>query len=360
MSILLMIAILGIIAIFSLSLLRALLRELDHNASRKETAALKAQKNAFEQAILKQGFIPGPDEWAAAVASELSQHATAIATNSRRNARVLLVDTSGWFTNVTLPYTQTVAGAAIRPIKARMMLVSTLGRALPALGSYPATNEFAALWNVNDGQVPATTAWTGWTPAQGRDVKVERILLDPFFVSFRVATAKSQASPGQFSIGAPSPLFTAPWQQLTNPPRYLLRGTRVWLYSDVPSGSLLDARQILSDNAFYRYENGIWKSSSVGADLPGGMDIAAVVKGFLDAVPNHNARFGADQQKLVVESMVEYMTGYNEWCKAEFPEGAMKTALYQTQVRMMLRCQELFKESGGSDNYFPVNTTACQ
>jgi len=341
MSLLVMIALLAIIAIFALSLLRALIREIDHRVSRQESAMLKAQKNALEQAILRTGIIPAPNTWVTAVAAELGEQTNAVAINPRRQQRHLLIDPTGWLTNVTLPYTQNAAGATIKPVNARMMIVSSLG----ANGPYPSSTNFALFWNRRDDL---------------DDMKVERILLDPLFVELRLATGKAAAQAGQYglyAIGAPTNYYAAPQQQLTNAPRYLLRGTKVLLYTHT---SLLDARQILTKNAFYRYEDGIWKSSAVGADLPGGLDLAAVVKGFLDAIPNTNALYKAAQQQMVVGAMMDYMRGYIAWGNAGFPSGTMKTQLGATQLAMMLRCQELFKESGGSANYFPINNGACQ
>jgi len=362
MSLLAMIAIVAIISIFMLALLRALIREIDHAVARKELATLKIYKQGLEGAILRNGQIPAPEGWAAAVAAEVGADATRVGTNPRHGLRILMVDTNGWLGGVTLPYTQNVDGSAVKPENARMMIVSSLGEPVPdTLGNYPAGTEFAALWNCREGTIPATTAWTGW---DGRpdDVKVERVLLDPLFLSLRLATSKSEPYFGQYAIGGDTTLYQAPLQLAANPPRYLLRGTKVWLYTSQTDGSFLDSRQILTKSAFYRYEDGIWKSNAAGADLPGGMDLAAVVKNFLEATPNTNALHSAEQQAMVVEAFMDYMQGYIAWGQAGFPDNAMRTEMLGLQDAMMTRCQEIFMDTiaGSSDSYFPINNGPCE
>jgi hypothetical protein len=357
-SLIAMIGIVAIVGIFAVVLLRELLREIDHAVSRQESAALEAQQGAIEQSIMRTGAIPGPTNWANAVAAELGAQVATVATNPRRHTRNLLVDTNGWLQSGVLPYTQTVAGVTNppQPLNARMMIVSSLGTSPPALGNYPAATEFAALWNCRDGQVPTAGAWAGWN-GRPADIKVKRILLDPLFVELRLVTGKSEPQYGQYSIGAAAPLLFAPRQQLSNNPRYLLRGTMVWLYTDVNRFSRLDARMILTKNAFYRYEDGVWKAGAVGADLPGGLDLAAVVKGFLDAIPNTNAFNGALQQTMVVDSMMAYMRGYIAW---QAGSGVTRDDMLVMQDNMMTTCGVLFMDSLNGKSYFPINAGACQ
>lgn len=364
MSLLMIIGFLAIISIFALVTLRELLREIDHSVSRQETATLKAHGQALQQWILDHGCIPAPTggtNWIEAVGAKLGAETNSVAVNPRHQTRLLMVDSSGWLGTTGLPYVQAIPGSINQPVNARMMIVSSLGQAMPGgLTSYPSATEFAALWNCREGTIPATTAWGGWT-GRPEDIKVERIRLDPLFLELRVVTGMKEPAYGRYAIGDPNVVDNAPRQAMSNPARYILRGSMVYLYTSAASGGLLDARQIQTKNSFYRYEDGIWKSSAVGADLPGGLDLAAVVKGFLDATPNTNALNGAAQQQMVTGAMMDFMRGYIAWAQAGFPSGTMKANLSSIQVNMMLCCQQLFKDGGNvNNNFFPINNGPCQ
>lgn len=361
-SLIVMIGVVAVVAIFAMALLRSLIREIDHRVARQETATLKTHKEALERTIMRNCYIPGPNDWANVVASEIGATGSRVATNPRRRARVLLVDTNGLFNVLPLPYTQTAAGitAPPKPMNARFMIISSLGEAPPNIGNYPPAAEFAALWNCAEGQIPATAAWSGWN-GRPADIKIERIPIEPLLAELRLVTSKNETVYGQYSIGTDPNLYPAPVQLPVNPPRYLMRGTKVYLYTAASRGGLLDARQILNKNSFYWYEDGVWKSSAVGAELPGGLDLAAVVKGFLDATPNTNAFYGASAQSKVTQAMMDYMKGYAAWGEAGFPNNSMKTDLSAMQSDMMQKCQMLFMDGGNepADN-FPINNGPCE
>lgn len=380
-SLLVWIGILAIVAIFAVVLLRALLREIDHSVAREETAKLAAYSRALQNWAMANGTIPGPVSspvWATAVAAEVGVDAPTVATNPRRQPRYFMVDTNsfrlldgaGGIAMISLPYVQPSSGltnfnSVVNKslFSPRAMLVSSLGEPLPnGINAEPSTAEFVALWNCREGQVPANGAWADW---EGRadDIKIERIDLRPLFLDLRLSTSRLETSYGQFAIGATSPVYFAPPQTASSPGRYVLRGTKIWLYTSQSSGSYLDSRQILTKSSAYRYEDGIWKTATIGADLPGGIDLAGVVKGFLECVPNTNALNGAAQQLMVVNSMMDYMRGYLAWAArpTPFEESFRLKTMIPLQDAMMDRCIELFKDGGNEDNdFFPINLGGCE
>src|SRR5438552_18063340 len=104
------IAVLAVVVMLTAFLLPALIREIDVRVAREESASLKTLGNALQSAAQRHGYMPAEAGWAGTVAAEAGMASASVATNPRRQPRLLLIDTSGWFTNVSLPYIQTPAG----------------------------------------------------------------------------------------------------------------------------------------------------------------------------------------------------------------------------------------------------------
>ncbi len=348
-------AVIAVIGILAAVLLPGLIRDIDFRVAREEEATLKGLGEALRSAIQRHAYIPSQDNWAEVVATEGGMALSSTVANARRLPRLLLIDTNGWFGRVSLPYTQTPAGSAIRPVNARMMIVSSLGKPLPLSAGPLSANEFEALWNALEGtsSFPRRGLWTGWN-GRPDDVKVARLNLSSDFVSLYLTTYGS-TNLGQYSIGTDTTLYTAPFYNSLVPPTpaYYLRGTTLRLYTHIGN---LDSTQILNRNGSFMYTGVIWKSSAAGGVMPGGIDLAGAVFGFLNAVPNTRARYGADQQRLVVQAMMNYMSNYNAWAAGNFADANLKSYLVNTvQPQMISTMQDLFQGA-----YYPTNASGPQ
>lgn len=346
---------LAIIAILLAFTLPTLIRETDHRVAREEADVLKTFGNALQAAVKRHAYIPSHTNWAEMVAEEAGFHPAAVTTNPRRQPRLLLIDTNGWFNWVSLSYTQSAAGSVVAPLNARMMIISSLGHALPLSAGRLSSSEFNALWQAAEGTTnfPTTGLWSGWG-GRADDVKIERVNLTSLFVSLGLETYATEPAPGQYAIGAGG-ITPAPYQNPTNitVARYYLQGTMLHLYNSTNLNSALDSRQLLTQDSWYLYQNQVWRNSGGGGSLPGGVDISGVVLGFLNAVPNTRARYGADQQRLVVGAMMNYMSNYNTWAEGGFTDNTLKSYLLNTvQPNMYATFQEIFQGS-----YYPTNAS---
>jgi hypothetical protein len=99
--------------------------------------------------------------------------------------------------------------------------------------------------------------------------------------------------------------------------------------------------------------------------MPGGVDIAGVVYGFLNAVPNMNSQAAlvdhvdpADQQKRVVQAMMNYMTNYIAWADGGFVDATLHSKAATAQINMIETIQGLFQ--GNANVYYPTNTSGPQ
>src|SRR5439155_11438690 len=181
------IAVVGIIAVLVAVIAPSVIRRMDRAAWTAETANLNNIADSLTQYVLRTKTIPSYTNsatitnWASAVASQMSLPVSAVLTNGRRYARAFLIDTNLTINGARLPYTQTTNGAT-NLTSARVMIVSSLGRALPATftnGVASATN-FTAIWNAAENTVPAAPAFTGWG-GTGNDLRIRKLNLEPLF-----------------------------------------------------------------------------------------------------------------------------------------------------------------------------------
>jgi len=136
-----LIGVLAVIAVLAAVLVPTVIRRIDRSAWTKETTDLNSIADSYMQYILRNKTIPGTNTWASSVANQMSLPVSAITTNSRRYARAFLVDPSLSIGGAGLPYTQTTNGA-VKPVSARVMIVSSLGRALPISTGIPSAADF--------------------------------------------------------------------------------------------------------------------------------------------------------------------------------------------------------------------------
>jgi len=360
-----MIAILAILAILAAVIVPMLVKELDKSVASQEKATLNSIAVALQQSILNARVIPDQTTWYSAVASQLGLGTNDILYNVRQQSylqpRVFLIDPAQQFGTYSagplgLPFSQTNYLSGLTNCNARLMIVSSLGRALPGtitngICSPGHPEFFSNLWNVADGTVPSDPAWSGW-PGNPADVIVQRVNLAPLFVHLFLNKFPSSVT-ASYNIDGTT---TATVPTLNGINGYFIQGSVLGLFTNSPVG--LDTQQVLARDSSFLFENGVWRGNLSGALLAGGvMNIGDVVQQFLSATPNVNAQnpSGNTQQNLVVDSMLNYMSNYNVWAfQYNYNNNGLKTYLGTLQSTMMTSLQGLYNGA-----YFPTNPSAC-
>src|SRR2546422_516037 len=150
--------VLAVLAILAATVIPNVIRRIDFATWQRETSDLKVMANGLVRTILLDKAVYNQAGLPAAAAKYLDLSLSQVTTNSRGFSRVFLVDPSLNINGVSasgLPYPQGNSGSTNRPGNPRMMIVSTLARALPtALSSINAAN-FANIWTTPDGVVPS-------------------------------------------------------------------------------------------------------------------------------------------------------------------------------------------------------------
>jgi type II secretory pathway pseudopilin PulG len=365
-----LIAILAVIAILGAVILPMLIKETDKSVADQEKATLKSLADAFQQYVLATRVIPDQTTWYSAVSSKLGLGTNDILYNVRQQShqqpRVFLIDPAlqvGLGSAPSgLPYSQSnfvasTANSPMMPVNPRLMIVSSLGKALPsavASGQFGNTSQpyFNDLWTNADGTVPSDAAWAGWTGSPG-DVVVQRIDLTPLFVRLWLGNYNSTNS-GYYTIDGVDGVTTPTLVNTVD--GFFIQGSVLGLYTNA-NASCLDTKQILSRNSAFVFENGLWRGSLSGSSMAGGIGlIGDVAQQFLLATPNVNAQnpIGNAQQALVVSYMLSYMSNYNVWASQSFNNPGLKTYLQGIQGSMMSSIQGLY-----SGAYFPTNPSPC-
>src|SRR5438128_7417341 len=161
------IGVLAVIGILAGAIVPALIRQMDKIAGDQESAALKSFSDALQQSIMRNRYIPTYTNWATNIATELGVDVSNVTTNARRQPRFFLIDTALRIgnNNSGLPYTQANwvsqtnsgsvvtnnGGVLIPPISPRVMMLSSIGRVLPAsiTNGAPTSANFNAIGDCN-------------------------------------------------------------------------------------------------------------------------------------------------------------------------------------------------------------------
>jgi prepilin-type N-terminal cleavage/methylation domain-containing protein len=156
-----MIGVLAVMAILAAVLAPALIRQMDKIVGDQESAALTSFGDALQASILRSRAIPSDTNWASTVATELGLDAASVTNSPRGHGRFFLIDPDLSIKNAGLPYTQSTAGAGAAPVSPRVLILSTIGRGLPAgiASGVASSTNFNAIWDWNDAGsvVPATS-----------------------------------------------------------------------------------------------------------------------------------------------------------------------------------------------------------
>ena len=358
-----MVGVLAVMAILAAALVPALIRQMDRIAGEQESAALKSFGDAFQQSIMRKRYIPSATDWATNIATESGVDVINVSTNLRRQPRFFLIDPAlriGTNSSV-LPYTQTNwvsgsvvtnnAGVIVPPLSPRLMILSSIGRALPTniVSGVGTSTDFNAVWDRNDttNALPATTfTWTGWP--DGDDLKIQRVNLSALFVRLILTTNVSNSAYYSIDSTNSNSKFNVP-----SPGRdgYFIRNSVLFLYQGTNN---VDSQQILTRDTSFVYDQNVWRSSLTGGSfLAGSLDLGSIVDKYLDAPENTNAMYtltnnghgntnSMTQQSVVVSNMVAFMTAYTNWAASGFPNNSLKTTANSMQALMVTNVQGQF------------------
>src|SRR5207249_2654760 len=154
------------------------------------------------------------------VATELGVDTTAVTANPRRQPRFFLIDpnlnisntgvTQGGSGEPALPYAQANAGSTNHPASPRVLILSSIGFALPGgiVSGVPTAADFTNIWNSADGTVPtAAPVFASWAGGGG-DLKVQRVDLSPLFVKLMLSRSISSRLWPSYSIDQTSSVST--------------------------------------------------------------------------------------------------------------------------------------------------------
>ena len=257
------IAVVSVIAILVAVIAPSVIRRVDQAAWTKETADLNTIADAYTQYILRNKSVRGTNDWAIAIANQMSLPVSAITTNARRLARAFLVDPDLRVNGAVLPYSQAYTGAT-NVASARVIIVSSLSRALPISTGIPSSTEFSAIWNTAEGAKPMTATWTTWA-GTGDDLRIKKLNLEPLFYQLILVDHRSNTNP-------PSPWFSIDnWSATNVPPgalglnKYYLDGTVVGLhYLDTTGAVQLQSRHLLKRNISFLFESSAWRGEVEG------------------------------------------------------------------------------------------------
>jgi hypothetical protein len=301
--------VLAILAIFAAVLVPSVVRRMDRAAWIKETSDLGAISNAMTLQILRDCSISNEAGWTLPVARWTQHPLSQVSTNNRRIARLFFYE-RGWLQD-HVPYVQTTWGTTSSiPVGARMLLVSTIGKALPFTNGPLSSANFNSIWNASQGTLPSFfSTWTG----KPDDLVIQRIALDPLFHRLILVNRdKNSTTTPAFSINSTNPSSSQPltsggsgWSS------YYLDGSTVCLWI----GGTLTNRFVLSRDTSRTFEAGQWGGQPTGSgeDSSGtAQSFVNVAKAFISTATIPGGHQGADTQGAL-SAFYTFMYAYTLW-----------------------------------------------
>jgi prepilin-type N-terminal cleavage/methylation domain-containing protein len=330
-----MVAVLSVLAILAAAMLPVLLRGYDRVARDRESRCLEGIGNSLRRHVLRNCNIPGPAEFAQAIAIELGCHISQVLTNERGLRRVYLID-PGITATVAMPFTQGDFGVTnqVGP-GVRVALLSSIGEALPANitnGMAASAAIFSNVWNVGEGQVPAGWSWGG----RGQDLRIQRIDLDGLFVpvilNYEALTVFS-SNRGRFSInnGGTNILPTTPTYVAS-----VLKGSVLGLHHHAGTTNTLQVREVIQHPVSYIYDRDAWRGRLFlgrGLRVTTGIDLQAAHDLAVASPLNPNAQ-GTPQATPVgvILATSNYLRSFLVWKTNGYPSsGASYNAVNSAQ-----------------------------
>jgi prepilin-type N-terminal cleavage/methylation domain-containing protein len=305
-----LIGVLAVLAIFAGVLLPGVIRRMDRAAWTKETYDMAAISNAITLQVLRDYSISNEAGWTLPVGRWTQHPLSQISTNNRKFARLFFYDQGGWLQG-NLPYVQNASGTCPNtPVGARMLVVSTIAKALPFTNGPLSSANFNSVWNASQGTLPSFfSTWTG----KPDDLVIQRITLDPLFHRLILVNRdKTSTTTAAFSINSTNPFSNV---TLTNGgggwSSYYLDGTTVCLWV----GGTLTNRFVLTRDTSRTFEAGQWGGlpSGSGEDSSGtAQSFVNTAKAFISTAAIPGSHQGADTQGAL-SSFYTFMYAYTLW-----------------------------------------------
>ena len=303
-----LIGVMAIVVILAVAITPRFVKRVDRVAWSQEVRDLTVISNALALQVLRSNNIPDQTNWSAFMTNWVTRPASLVLTNTRGNARLFLYDQAGWL-NGNLPWTQSASTLlSPAPSGARIVVVGSIGRALPNVNGPITTANFNSIWNASQGTVPSYLSGLGWS-GTADDLAIQRFSVDQLFHHL-VLTTRDNTSAAGYSVNSTTTYATVP-STATGLDSYYLHGTSVGLWAK----GVLTNRFLLTGDISFTFDGGMWQAQlSGGSEFNSGLatNFATAAAAFVktDNVPGGHQ--GATAQSLV-SAFYGFMYGYTVW-----------------------------------------------
>ena len=309
-----MLGVLAIVLLLSAVVAENVVTRIRNANADAEGVSITTLANAVQTSVVRSKSLPAATNWAQAAASYLSLPINKVTATASGIQRLFLADPAfraGTNSLQQLPYVQTAAGS-IAPISPRVMIVSSLATALPAITLNSTT--FSNIWHTPPNGVPVD--WPSAWANKGQDLRIVRLDLVGLF--HRVVLENldlNYAAP--FSIETTNTLTSVP---VGGRKEMWLIDTTVFNFHF--TDNTLQAREQIVGDVSYTFENGRWRRYVLyGPGLSAGW-FGQMVDAFLAAPPPPGMTRRYSNQQWVVDAMYTFLYNFGEWSLDSFSGGA--------------------------------------
>lgn len=302
-SLLELMAVLAIVGILATAAGTSTIARLRRSARQLEATNMGNIAEALRGYIQLTRTVPAATDWPTLIASQMSASVDRVAKTTAGYTRFMALDPSaqlGVTNGAPLPYFQSAAGS-VEPVNARVVIVSSLGGALPAFEVTPAN--FAKIWSAPEGTIPLV--FTNYAGAKD-ELRIQRLDLREQFYRVILSNLDPSATAVYSIDGVTNTASIAPNQRVE---RFFIASTPLNLHF---ADGTLQARDLLRTDVSFVFENGRWTRYLNYGRRPTDTDYTAIMQQFLATPPPSDAP-GAVTPSAVLQEFYVYLTTYASW-----------------------------------------------
>lgn len=273
----------------------------------REKELLNTFETAFKNNCMRNRRIPDHTGWAQVLSEELAIPQQQV-TQVFKNPRIFLIDPQFKIgPNLTsLPYTQTTNGS-LPPQNTRVMIISSLSEPLPEQSGV--SQNFNAIWNTPDGQIPSV--WQNTWKGKAESLIIQRIQLLPLF-KFVIVNNLTSNQIAMVSVDDYPPIAIQPTSEGFS--GFFFRDTLFGFYD---TNGVKITSSVISDDYSFVYESGEWRGQVLDGRGKANAQFQQLVNRFLSVPTYPGTIFGAKQINIL-EFFCEYARAYTVWAGENF------------------------------------------
>lgn len=307
---------LSIIAILGVIITPAIQQQVRQAEQQAEARTMASIAEALEKTILERKILPGTNDWVEWLAPELDQPFQRLVRTRSGCARRLLYHPGTALNPGGIGRVQTAAGfETVSPGLDRILVVSTLQKALPENLDLASQGTFETLWNTGPHEVPE--GWPEATLPDPDDFRIVRLDLGHLLHEVIINNICEDNTAASISVAENATMLSIPRGNPGRPwQRSFIHGTGLNLHGWT---GVIASRELITEDRTLYWSDGGWGSLAAPPESLWSTALITVVTDFLNA--SFSDAQNEQRPRAAVDELYRTLWTYMDWANAGFLEG---------------------------------------